>query len=37
MSLAQRELGFTARPLEEGLCETPLHEMRLLGIRSKKI
>lgn len=34
---AQRELGFTARPLEEGLCETLLHEMRLLGIRSKKI
>ncbi|MCG3114113.1 MAG: NAD-dependent epimerase/dehydratase family protein [Candidatus Manganitrophus sp. SA1] len=34
---AQRELGFTARPLEEGLCETLLHEMRLSGIRSKKI
>ncbi|MCG3111802.1 MAG: NAD-dependent epimerase/dehydratase family protein [Candidatus Manganitrophus sp. SB1] len=34
---AQRELGFAARPLEEGLCETLLHEMRLLGVRSKKI
>lgn len=34
---AQRELGFTARPLQEGLCETLLHEMRLLGIRSQKI
>ncbi|NKE69762.1 NAD-dependent epimerase/dehydratase family protein [Candidatus Manganitrophus noduliformans] len=34
---AQRELGFTARPLEEGLCETLLHEMKLLGIRSKRI
>ncbi|TAK10462.1 MAG: NAD-dependent epimerase/dehydratase family protein [Candidatus Manganitrophaceae bacterium] len=29
---AQRELGFTARPLEEGLCETLLHEMKRLGI-----
>lgn len=32
---AQRELGFTTRPLEEGLCETLLHEMKRLGIRSK--
>lgn len=33
---AQRELGFTTRPLEEGLCETLLHEMRLLGMKSKR-
>ena len=30
---ARRELGFSARPLEEGLRETLLHEMRLLGIK----
>jgi nucleoside-diphosphate-sugar epimerase len=29
---AQRELGWTARPLAEGLRETLLHEMRLLGM-----
>lgn len=29
---AQKELGFTARPLEEGLRETLLHEMKLLGL-----
>ena len=34
---AQRELGFTTRPLEEGLCETLLHEMGLLGIRFKRL
>lgn len=34
---AQRELGFTTRPLEEGLYETLLHEMKRLGIRSKRI
>lgn len=28
---AARELGFAARPLEEGLRETLAHEMRLLG------
>jgi hypothetical protein len=28
---AKQELGFTTRPLEEGLSETLLHEMRLLG------
>ena len=33
---AKRELGFTARPLEEGLCETLLHEIKLLGIKSKR-
>lgn len=30
---ANRELGFTARPLEEGLRETLLHEMKQLGMR----
>lgn len=30
---AKRELGFTVRPLEEGLRETLEHEMRLLGMR----
>lgn len=29
---AQRELGFVARPLGEGLRETLAHEMKLLGI-----
>ena len=29
---ARRELGYDPRPLEEGLRETLLHEMRLLGI-----
>jgi len=29
---ARRELGFTARPLEEGLRETLAHEMKLLGL-----
>ncbi|MGH9847170.1 MAG: hypothetical protein ACREEM_51395 [Blastocatellia bacterium] len=28
---AERELGFSARPLEEGLRETLAHEMKLLG------
>ena len=28
---AVRELGFTARPLEEGLAQTLEHELRLLG------
>jgi len=32
---ARRELGFTARPLEDGLRETLLQEMRLLGMRPK--
>jgi len=32
---ARRELGFTARPLEDGLRETLLQEMRLLGVRPK--
>ncbi len=31
-SKARRELGFQARPLEEGLRETLLHEMELLGV-----
>lgn len=31
---ARRELGFAPRPLEEGLRETLLHEMRLLGLRA---
>jgi nucleoside-diphosphate-sugar epimerase len=30
---ARRELGFNPRPLEDGLRETLLHEMRLLGLR----
>ena len=29
---AQRELGFDPRPLEVGLRETLIHEMRLLGM-----
>ena len=33
---AKRELGFTARPLEEGLRETLFHEMRLLGMEPPK-
>ncbi len=28
---ASRELGFTARPLEEGLAQTIEHELRVLG------
>jgi len=28
---AVRELGFTTRPLEEGLAQTLEHELRLLG------
>ena len=28
---AVRELGFTARPLEEGLAQTLEHELRVLG------
>ena len=31
-SKARRELGFQTRPLEEGLRQTLLHEMELLGI-----
>lgn len=34
---ARQELGFTTRPLEEGLCEMLLHEMKLLGIKSKRL
>jgi len=30
---AKRELGFTVRPLEEGLRETLEHEMQILGMR----
>ncbi|HEU5315462.1 MAG TPA: NAD-dependent epimerase/dehydratase family protein [Chloroflexota bacterium] len=30
---ARRELGFSARPLDDGLRETLLQEMRLLGMR----
>jgi nucleoside-diphosphate-sugar epimerase len=30
---AQRELGFNPRPLEDGLRETLLQEMRLLGLK----
>jgi nucleoside-diphosphate-sugar epimerase len=29
---ARRELGFTPRPLREGLTETLRHEMQLLGM-----
>jgi len=28
---ASRELGFTARPLDEGLAQTIEHELRVLG------
>jgi nucleoside-diphosphate-sugar epimerase len=34
---AKRELGFSSRPLEEGLAETLLHEMRLLGMCTKEV
>ena len=30
---ARRELGYTLRPLEEGLRETLLYEMRKLGMQ----
>jgi nucleoside-diphosphate-sugar epimerase len=33
---ARRELGFVPRPLREGLGETLLHEMALLGIPAKR-
>jgi nucleoside-diphosphate-sugar epimerase/N-acetylglutamate synthase-like GNAT family acetyltransferase len=33
---AQRELGFRARPLEEGLRETLLHEMAVLGMTDSR-
>jgi hypothetical protein len=29
---ARRELGYSPRPLQEGLRETLYHEMRLLGM-----
>lgn len=32
---AKRELGYDPRPLEEGLRETLLHEMELLGMKPK--
>lgn len=32
---ARRELGFNPRPLEEGLRETVLYEMKLLGVSPK--
>ena len=32
---AERELGFTARPLAEGLRETLRYEMRMLGLSNK--
>jgi len=32
---AERELGFKARPLEDGLRETLLYEMQLLGMQPK--
>jgi nucleoside-diphosphate-sugar epimerase len=32
---AKRELGYDPRPLEEGLRETLLHEMELLGMKRK--
>jgi nucleoside-diphosphate-sugar epimerase len=32
---AKRELGYRVRPLEEGLRETLLHEMQLLGMKPK--
>jgi len=34
---AQRELGYTLRPLEEGLRETLLYEMRKLGMQLPQI
>ena len=36
-SKARRELGFNPRPLEEGLRETLLHEMRLLGLKPASV
>ena len=30
---ARRELGYSPRPLEEGLSETLQHEMKLLGMK----
>lgn len=30
---ARRELGYSPRPLEEGLTETLQHEMKLLGMK----
>ena len=33
---ARRELGFQPRPLEIGLAETLLHEMRQIGIRPRR-
>jgi nucleoside-diphosphate-sugar epimerase len=33
---ARRELGYTVRPLEEGLRETLLREMKLLGLEPKR-
>lgn len=33
---AKRELGYKPRPLEEGLRETLLHEMNLLGMKPKR-
>ena len=32
---ARRELGFSPRPLEDGLRETLLHEMQLMGMRPR--
>jgi len=32
---AERELGFTARPLEVGLPETLQHEMQTLGMKER--
>jgi dihydroflavonol-4-reductase len=32
---ARRELGYSPRPLEDGLAETLRHEMRLLGMDDK--
>lgn len=34
---AQRELGYTLRPLEEGLCETLLYEMRQFGMQPPQV
>ncbi|HET8679291.1 MAG TPA: hypothetical protein VFM39_04170 [bacterium] len=34
---AARELGFSARPLEEGLSETLTHEMRVLGLPPRNV
>jgi dihydroflavonol-4-reductase len=35
-SKARRELGYSARPADQGLTETVLHEMKILGMTPPK-